>query len=60
MTAAPTEKPSGIECPFCHEDGFDLIGLKMHIISAWCGTFNAIDIHRELKARPQQPQEDGR
>jgi hypothetical protein len=20
-----------IECPFCHEKGFDLIGLKIHI-----------------------------
>jgi hypothetical protein len=27
-------------CPFCGEPGYDLIGLKHHLNSGWCGVFN--------------------
>lgn len=25
-----------VVCPFCKEDDFDLIGLKMHLVNGWC------------------------
>ena len=25
-----------VVCPFCKEDDFDLIGLKMHLGNGWC------------------------
>ena len=33
---------SDVKCPFCQEGGFDLIGLKQHIINGWCEVFNDI------------------
>ena len=32
-----------MKCPFCDEDGFDLIGLKLHLIK-WCYKFNELDV----------------
>ena len=32
-----------LECPFCRENGFDLIGLKNHLIR-YCDEFNNLDI----------------
>jgi hypothetical protein len=29
-----------IVCPFCGEDDFDRIGLKMHFLRGWCDAFN--------------------
>lgn len=29
----------GIACPFCHEEDFDLIGLKIHLVSGWCDVY---------------------
>lgn len=28
-----------VACPFCEEKGFDMIGLKMHLIRGWCEVF---------------------
>lgn len=33
-----------IYCPFCYEDDFDLIGLKIHLINGWCDVFNGVKI----------------
>jgi hypothetical protein len=30
-------------CPFCGEDGFDMVGLKMHLLSGMCNTFSEIN-----------------
>lgn len=30
-----------ISCPFCGEDDFDLIGLKLHLLK-WCETFESV------------------
>lgn len=31
-----------IVCPFCNEDDFDLIGLKLHLLR-WCDAYNEVD-----------------
>lgn len=33
-----------ISCPFCYEDDFDLIGLKIHLLNGWCDVFNETKI----------------
>ena len=37
-----------ISCPFCKEDDFDLIGLKIHLIQGQCKEFNVIEIRTSL------------
>jgi hypothetical protein len=32
-----------VECPFCKEGDFDLIGLKMHIERHWCDAYEELD-----------------
>lgn len=27
-------------CPFCNEQGFDLVGLKHHLLNGWCAVSN--------------------
>ena len=45
-----------MECPFCHEDDFDEIGLKRHLLSGWCEVFNnTISTEEE---RDQRSKED--
>lgn len=34
-----------VVCPFCEEDGFDLIGLKLHFLNGWCEAFMNLDIN---------------
>lgn len=30
----------GVSCPFCHDTGFDLYGLKIHLtMQEWCPIF---------------------
>ena len=29
-----------IICPFCKDDGFDLVGLKHHLNIGWCEVYN--------------------
>lgn len=31
-------------CPFCNEQDFDLIGLKIHLIKGYCDKFNELVI----------------
>jgi hypothetical protein len=33
-----------LSCPFCGEDDFDLIGLKMHLIRGWCEAFDNLKL----------------
>ena len=33
-----------IECPFCHEKEFDLIGLKIHISKDYCQIYPKINL----------------
>jgi len=34
-----------VECPFCGEGGFDLVGLKIHLTaSGWCNVFENLNI----------------
>ena len=37
-----TEPTKYVECPFCGEDDFDLIGLKYHLI-VYCEKYKEID-----------------
>jgi hypothetical protein len=32
----------GVVCPFCGEDDFDLVGLKIHLERGWCEPFNVL------------------
>ena len=41
----PTEfSIAEFSCPFCKEEGFDLIGLKSHLVHGDCEKYNEIDI----------------
>lgn len=33
---------SDIICPFCKEKGYDLIGLKYHLLQGYCKVFNSV------------------
>ncbi len=46
----PTAQPSAadIQCPFCREDDFDLIGLKLHL-GLWCKPFDSISVEDRAK-----------
>lgn len=49
---------SEIKCPFCNEDGFDLIGLKGHLQHGDCEIFNKINIsprHFSDKEQTREP-----
>lgn len=40
-----------IKCPWCREDGFDLIGLKSHVLKSECEVFEATEmIHSPFDA----------
>jgi hypothetical protein len=39
---------SEMTCPFCNEQGFDAIGLKLHLQSGWCEAFNAVPYPRSM------------
>jgi len=41
-----------IQCPFCKETDFDLIGLKNHLLSGHCEDFNDVmSVEEEQAAR---------
>ena len=40
--AKAEKKSKYVSCPFCHEDDFDLEGLKNHLLNGWCNEFNEI------------------
>jgi hypothetical protein len=41
----PQEEPEmDVACPFCGEPGFDLIGLKLHLLNQWCDEFNEVGL----------------
>jgi len=42
LEAVPDEL---IQCPFCHEKDFDLIGLKIHLKHDWCEVYNNTPVH---------------
>jgi len=37
-------EPIYVSCPFCGEDDFDLIGLKYHLISGYCETYESTEV----------------
>ena len=41
-----------IPCPFCGEEDFDLIGLKIHFIHEWCEDFNNTPNEHDTEDRP--------
>lgn len=38
-------------CPFCGEDGFDLVGLKNHIERDWCSIYDLVPTFIQLGFR---------
>lgn len=48
-----------ITCPFCMETDFDAIGLKHHLLSGGCETFNTtITIEQERHPTSRSSQDD--
>jgi hypothetical protein len=39
---------SGVRCPFCFDDGFDLSGLKRHLSGRGCEPFNETESRRRI------------
>jgi hypothetical protein len=37
-----------IECPFCHDSDFDLIGLKIHLVSGHCEELEKITLVQRI------------
>lgn len=31
-------------CPFCGDDDFDAVGLKVHLTAGYCARFNALEV----------------
>lgn len=40
-----------VTCPFCGEEDFDLIGLKLHLSLGHCDEYEEIDALKELRHR---------
>lgn len=52
-----------VKCPWCGEDGFDLPGLKMHLMRGWCQPYEdsawtetRAEAHERLKSNNQNPE----
>jgi hypothetical protein len=44
----PLKSNDEVVCPFCKESGFDLIGLKSHLLNEDCEIFNDTENQRRL------------
>lgn len=42
-TSADTPTENLIPCPFCHEPGYTLRGLKMHLELKWCEVYEKLE-----------------
>ena len=42
---------SGIVCPFCLDDGFDLVGLRHHLMAGYCEVFDHTETLEEERER---------
>lgn len=40
-------------CPFCKDDGFDLVGVRNHIIKGYCEVLNSIETIKQERARKE-------
>lgn len=40
-----------LKCPFCHEVGFDAVGLKGHFEDGYCNVYEATNTCQEERAR---------
>lgn len=43
MSTPTEENAEEISCPFCGENDFDLLGLKIHLMRGWCEQFEALN-----------------
>jgi hypothetical protein len=41
---------SDIECPFCNEQDFDAVGLKLHLTAGHCDAYEGINLASALRA----------
>lgn len=46
--------PEVIECPFCGEKDFDLVGLKGHLLSGACEEYNHTETPSEERMRKER------
>jgi hypothetical protein len=44
-------------CPFCKEEDFDAIGLKLHLIMWGCEAFDAVETVQQERERLQRSAE---
>ncbi len=43
-----------VNCPFCQDDDFDLIGLKMHLTFGWCDVYENLELYPSFKEKDEQ------
>ena len=43
-----------VQCPWCGEDDFDLVGLKLHILQGWCDAYDATTIEDQTEAEKEK------
>ena len=44
-----------VQCPWCGEDDFDLIGLKIHLERDWCDAYKATPMEHPIEAEKEKP-----
>jgi len=53
------EYPPTINCPFCNDDDYDLIGLKMHLLRGWCEKFDTLKVPPGVMDLTKRKQTEG-
>ena len=44
-----------VQCPWCGEDDFDLVGLMIHLEQGWCDAYDATTIEDPTEAEKEKP-----
>ena len=39
-----------MNCPFCNDDDFDLIGLKIHLKNGWCDAYENLPDYNDSRS----------
>lgn len=58
ISAQVTNTPLDISCPFCKDTGFDLAGLKSHLLKGDCVVFNNTANLERLMREPDPNERD--
>jgi hypothetical protein len=47
-----------IPCPFCGEQDFNLVGLKIHLERGWCSKYDELDARTTIEREVQRRQDE--